>query len=78
MTISLDGYRSKKKIKKYLEDIDNILKIISLSQRGLSLYKQYTSAQEMISVLETNKTLLELHRKKYESKLEEIEKKHSE
>ncbi len=78
MLISLDDFKSKKKIKKYIQDIDNILKIISLSQKGLSHYKQYSSTQEMISVLETNKTLLELHRKKYESKLEEIEKKHSE
>lgn len=78
MIAFIQEYKDKKKIKKYIQDIDNILKIISLSQKGLSHYKQYSSTQEMISVLETNKTLLELHRKKYESKLEEIEKKHSE
>jgi len=78
MIISLEGFKSKRKIAKYLKDINDILKIITLSQKGLSLYKQYSSVQEMISVLETNKMLLELHRKKYESKLEEIEKKHSE
>lgn len=77
MIISLSDHKNKKKIKKYIEDIDNVLKIISLSQKGLSLYKQFNTVQEMISVMEINKTLLELHRKKYESKLEEIEKKHS-
>lgn len=77
MIISLSDHKNKKKIKKYIEDIDNVLKIISISQKGLSLYKQFNTVQEMISVMEINKTLLELHRKKYESKLEEIEKKHS-
>jgi len=76
--ISIEAFKSKKKCKKYIEDIDSILKIITLSQKSLSFYKQYASVQEMVSVLETNKTLLELHRKKYESKLEEIEKKHTE
>lgn len=76
--ISLESFKVKKKYKKFIEDIDAILKVVSLSQKSLSFYKQYVPVQEMISVLETNKTLLELHRKKYESKLEEIEKKHSE
>lgn len=76
--ISIENFKNKKKCKKYIQDIDDILKVITLSQKSLSFFKQYTSVQEMISVLETNKTLLELHRKKYESKLEEIEKKHSE
>jgi hypothetical protein len=75
--ISIENFKNKKKCKKYIEDIDDILKVITLSQKSLSFFKQYTSVQEMISVLETNKTLLELHRKKYESKLEEIEKKYS-
>ena len=72
--ISLQKHKDKKKYKKVLEDIDNILKIISLSQKSFSFYKQYISVQEMISVLETNKTLLELHRKKYEGELEKISK----
>ena len=78
MIIHLQQFKDKKKIKKYVKDIEDILKIITLSQKGLSIYKQYSSVQEMVSVLETNKMLLEMHKKKYESKLEEIEKKHSE
>lgn len=61
-----------------LEDIDNILKVISLSQKSFSFYNKYMPVQEMISVLETNKILLELHRKKYESELEKITKKDTE
>jgi hypothetical protein len=75
--LSLNNFKTEKKIKKYIEDINDILKIVTLSQKGLSLYKHYTSVQEMISVLETNKILLELHKKKYEAKLEEIKEKHS-
>jgi hypothetical protein len=77
MIVSLSAFKDKRKIEKYLKDIEDILKIITLSQKGLSLYKHYTSVQEMVSVLETNKILLELHRKKYESKLEEIKSKHT-
>ncbi len=75
--IYLSDVKNKKKVLKYLEDINNILKVILLSQKSLTHFKQYTPVQEMISVLETNKVLLELHKKKYETKLEEIEKKHS-
>jgi hypothetical protein len=77
MIVSLKEHKDKKKIKKYIEDIDNVLKIIFLSQKGLGIYKQYSAVQEMVSILETNKIILEMHKKKYESKLEEIEKKHS-
>jgi hypothetical protein len=77
MIVSLDRFKDKRKVEKYLKDIEDILKIITLSQKGLSLYKHYTPVQEMVSVLETNKILLELHRKKYESKLEEIKSKHT-
>lgn len=78
MIISIQEYKDKKKIKRYIKDIDDILKIVSLSQKGLSMYKQYSAVQEMVSILETNKILLEMHKKKYEGKLEEIEKKYSE
>lgn len=74
---SFDKYKSKKKLKKIVEDIDNILHVISLTQKSLSYYKQYIPVQEMVSVLATNSTLLELYRKTYADKLEETEKSHS-
>ena len=77
MAVSLHKFKNKKKYKKILEDIDNVLKVISLSRKGLSFYEQYLPVQEMISVLETNKMLLELHRKHYEDKLEEAKKEYS-
>jgi hypothetical protein len=74
---SIDDFKNKKKYKKVIEDIDSILRVITLAQKSLSYFKQYLTVQEIISVLETNKTLLELYRKTYGDKLEEIEKKHS-
>ena len=64
----------KKKFTKVIEDIDSILRVISLTQKSLSYFKQYLTVQEIVSVLETNKTLLELYRKKYTDKLEELNK----
>ena len=75
---SFDKYKSKKKLKKIVEDIDSILHVISLTQKSLSYYKQYIPVQEMVSVLATNSTLLELYRKTYADKLEEATQKHSE
>ena len=74
----MSDYKEKKKLKKLLEDIDNILRVVILAQKSLRFYKQYLSVQEMMNVLETNEELLELHKKKYEAKLEEIKKKYSE
>lgn len=75
--INLKDYKSIKKIKKYIEDIDKIIHVLVTSQKALSFFKQYVVAQEIISVMETNKTFLELHLKKYEKKLAELTGEHS-
>jgi hypothetical protein len=71
--IDLNARKNKKKYKRYVEDIDQILHILTTTQQALSFFKQYTSTQEIISVIETNKTFLELSRKKYEKELSKIE-----
>lgn len=63
--LNFEDKKKEKKYKKIIADIDNILKIIGLTQKSLSFYKEYVPAQEIISILETNKTMLEIHRKKY-------------
>lgn len=73
----LKGFKKEKKYKKIVSDIDSILLIFSLTQRSLAFFKEYVVVQEIISIIETNKTLLELHRKKYLNELEEAEKKHT-
>lgn len=67
--INLKKRKDNKKYKRYIEDIDQILHILATSQQALSFFKQYSAAQEIISVIETNKTFLELSRNKYEKEL---------
>lgn len=67
--INLQDVKDNKKYKKIVKDIEAILKIINLAQKGLSHYKEYVTAIELISIMETNKTMLEIHKKKYETKL---------
>lgn len=70
---NLDDYKKKKLHNKLIEDIDKILHVISLAQQSLSFFKQYIPVQKLISMMETQKTLLEIHRKKNETELEKIE-----
>lgn len=64
--IDFKQFKDDKFNKKIVEDIDSILKVLSLAQQGLAHFKYYAPVQEIISVMETNKTLFEFHRKKYE------------
>jgi hypothetical protein len=75
--IVFNDHKSEKKYKKIIEDIEGMLKVISYSQKALSFYKHYIPAQQMISGMETQKTLLELHAKEAKNKLEAIKTKHS-
>lgn len=78
MITQLKDFKTEKKYKKILEDINTILRIFSLTQMSLSFFKEYVVVQEIISILETNKTMLEMHKRKYEAQLFEIEKKSTE
>lgn len=72
--IDINSVKNKKKYKRYVQDIDDILKVLCTSQQALSFFKHYTVVQEIISVMETNKTFLELKRKKYEKELSTTQK----
>ena len=71
-TLSFDDHKKKKKYKKIVSDISAIVNIIILTQKGLSIFKSYTNVQEIISVLETNKVLLEIKQKRYKKELEKL------
>lgn len=71
-TLSLKDHKHKKICEKVIKDINAILLVLSLTQRGLTVFKHYISIQEIISVVETNKTLLDLQLKKYEKELKAI------
>jgi uroporphyrinogen-III synthase len=72
MITNIKSHKQKKKYERVIEDIDSMTKIFILSQQSLSFFKQYIPAQEIISILETNKTLLELQRKKFVKELESL------
>jgi hypothetical protein len=74
---NIKDFKNKKKYTKVIEDIDNILKVFSLTQKSLSFFKQYIAVQELVSIIETQKTLLEMQRKKYNEALENITQKHT-
>jgi hypothetical protein len=69
---NLNEHKNKKKYEKVVRDITGILSVLTLTQRGLAVFKHYVSVQEIISTLETNKVLLELQKKKYEKELEKL------
>ena len=71
---SLNDFKQKKIHERVIEDIDKILHVISLAQQSLSFFKQYIPVQKLVSMMETQKTLLEIHRKKNETELEKIKK----
>ncbi len=71
---SLLNFKEKKKYTRLISDIDNILKVLELTQASLIFFKHYKPVLELISVIETNKTILQAWKKKYESKLQEIKK----
>jgi peroxiredoxin family protein len=66
----LQDVKNKKKYKQIVEDINAILRVLDLTQRSLIHYKKYRNVQEIISSCETNMTLLDIHKKKYEKELE--------
>lgn len=74
----LKDFKQIKKLKRYIEDINKITHIMSTAQKALSFFKQYSVTQETISVMETNKSFLELYLKKYEKELAEITGEHPE
>lgn len=71
--ISISSHKLKKKYERIVKDIDSILLIFGLTQRSLKFFKNYIVVQEIVSILATNTTLLELQRKKYEKELELME-----
>lgn len=70
--VKIKDFKQIKKLKRYMSDINKIIHIMTTAQKALSFFKQYVVTQETISVMETNKTFLELYLKKYEKDLAEI------
>lgn len=63
---SLNSYKNKKKNEKVISDIKAIIRIYNLSLSAFKFFSKYVIVMETMSVLQTNKTLLEVHLKKLE------------
>jgi hypothetical protein len=64
------SHKNRKKYKQIVADLEAILRVFDLTQRSLAYYKKYKNVQEIISNIETNGTLLNIAKKKYEKELE--------
>ena len=68
----LQDVKDSKKLKIILEDLENIVKIYTLSIQGLLLYKKYIPCQETLAMLKSNKMLLEIHLNKTKKIIENL------
>jgi hypothetical protein len=60
------------KSEKVIEELKIILYIIDLSINGLGHFNKYVFVTECVSVLQSNKILLEIHLNKYKKAVEKI------
>ena len=70
MTKSINSLLEYRKAKILAADLEQILKVINLSISALHHYSKYAPVNLIISTLQTNKTLLEIHYNKYKRILE--------
>jgi len=71
---SIKDFKNNKKTDHYIKDLSMIIKIYNLSIGSLKFFKHYQSVMEVISVLQNNKTLCEVHLKKLEKRKNGLEK----
>lgn len=70
--------KSKEKLKllekseKVVEELKMILYIIELAINGLSYFNKYVYVTECVSVLQSNKVLLQIHLSKYQKAIDKI------
>lgn len=67
---SLKDFKSAKKAKIIHGELLVVIKIFNLAIEALKHYTKYGIVAETLSVIQSNKTLLEIHVKKYEKMIE--------
>lgn len=72
MMTNLKEYKLRRKYEKVVSDIDAILLVFDLTSRGLAHFKNYVAVQELISVLATNATILQMQQRKMQKELEKM------
>jgi len=59
-------FKASKKAKVVYAELQQVIKIFDLTTTALRYFSKYSIVMEVISVLQSNRTLLEIHCKKYE------------
>lgn len=70
----LQNVKDLKKLKILDNEIGIAIKIMDLSIKSLVHYKKFIAVQECLSMLQSNKTLLEIHHNKNKRNIEKLEK----
>lgn len=60
------------KAEKVVEELEMVLHIMSLTIEGLSHFNKYVFVNECVSVIHSNKVLLEVHLAKYQKAIQKI------
>lgn len=68
--VSIKEYKLAKIV---VDDLDKVIKIVDLTIQGLSYFKKYNPVAQIISSLQTNKTVLEINYQKYKKILDKKE-----
>lgn len=69
--IDLKDHKTKKKAALIAADLEDAIKVMDLSIRGLTPFAKYIQVMETISNLQNNKTLLAIHLAKYQRLINE-------
>jgi hypothetical protein len=64
-----------KRSKKTYEDLTDILQVLSLTQRVLTLYSKYSVVKELIDILHTDMLILKSHQKRHKTIIDREKKK---
>lgn len=68
----LQDVKDLKKLKIIAKELEELLKIYTLSLQVFGHYKKYLPCQETIKVLQSNKMLLEIHLNKIKKNIEKL------
>lgn len=68
--ISIKDYKLAKIV---VDDLEKVIKVVDLTIQGLSYFKKYNPVAQIISSLQTNRTVLEINYQKYKRILDKKE-----
>lgn len=61
MAIDLSEYKKAKRSEVIVEELEEVLKMIRLTIKGLRLFRYYSPVKELLTQLHDTKTILEVH-----------------